>query len=142
MTYALSAALQTAVYQQLVGDLVLTELVGDAIFDAMPAGQIPPLYVALGPETVRDRSDASGAGASHELSILIVTQAAGFSVAKQAAAAVSDALVDANLTLSRGSLVALNFLKASAARVGSGDTRRITLIFRARVCAGTPQSTQ
>jgi hypothetical protein len=138
MSYAMSAALQTAIYQRLIGDPTLTGLVGSAIFDALPAGDVPPLYVTLGPETVRDQSDKTGAGALHELSILVVTQSAGFTQAKEAAAAVSDALVDAELSLTRGSLVSLNFLKASAARVGSGDTRRITLIFRARVCDATP----
>ncbi|MEM9785020.1 MAG: DUF3168 domain-containing protein, partial [Pseudomonadota bacterium] len=52
---------------------------------------------------------------------------------KDAAAAVSDALVDADLTLARGTLVSLNFYKAKAARVGTGDMRQINLIFRARV---------
>jgi hypothetical protein len=46
---------------------------------------------------------------------------------------VSDALVDADLTLTRGVLVALHFLKASARRIDEGDTRRIDLTFRARV---------
>ena len=63
----------------------------------------------------------------------MVTDTAGFAPAKAAAAAVSDALVDADLTLTRGKLVSLNFYRASAARVGTGETRTITLIFRARV---------
>lgn len=133
MSYAMSSALQTAIYQQLLNDAVLTSLVGTAIFDTMPAGEVPQLYVALGPETVRDQSDKTGAGALHELAIVVVTTTAGFVTAKAAAGAVSDALVDAKLSLSRGHLVSLNFYKAAAGRVGTGDTRRITLTFRARV---------
>jgi hypothetical protein len=89
--------------------------------------------VALGPEVARDRSDKSGAGAEHEFTVSVVTDSAGFVSAKATAAAVSDALVDADLTLTRGQLVSLNFYRAVAARVGTGDKRQINLIFRARV---------
>jgi hypothetical protein len=47
--------------------------------------------------------------------------------------AVSDALVGASLTLSRGVLVSLLFVKANARRIDEGDTRRIDMTFRARV---------
>lgn len=134
MSYALSGPLQAAVFQQLFNDPALSALVGDSIFDALPSGAVPPLYVALGPEKVRDASDATGGGALHELTISVVSDAAGFATAKAAAGLVSDALVGADLELSRGALVSLNFYKAAAARVGTGDTRRIDLFFRARVC--------
>ncbi len=61
MSYGVSAALQEAVYQQLQGDAVLAGLVGTDIFDAAPAGAVPSIYVSLGPEDVRDRSDQTGA---------------------------------------------------------------------------------
>jgi len=77
--------------------------------------------------------DKTGAGALHELTITVVTDAAGFAQAKTAAAAVSDALVDAPLILARGVLLSMQFYKAKAARVGTGDLRQINLIFRARV---------
>lgn len=133
MTYGVGPALQAAVYQRLAADPVLTALVGSAIFDAAPPGILPPLYVALGPERVRDRSDKTGQGAEHEFTVSVVTDAAGFSGAKAAAAAVSDALVDAALPLARGRLVSLSFLRAQADRVASGDQRQINLTFRARV---------
>ena len=57
---------------------------------------------------------------------------AGFLSAKEAAAAVSDALHDADLTLGRGRLVGLWFHKAKASLAGEGR-RRIDLTFRARV---------
>jgi hypothetical protein len=133
MSYGVSPALQTAVYQKLMTDTALAAMVGPAVFDALPAGALPSLYVALGPEVVRDRSDQSGAGAEHQFTISVVTDGAGFVAAKAAAAAVSDALVDAPLLLGRGRLVSLNFYKAAAVRVGGGMTRRIELTFRARV---------
>lgn len=133
MSYGVAGALQAAVYQRLVTDTALTGLVGAAVFDALPTGALPSLYVALGPEVVRDRSDKTGAGAEHEFTVSVVTDTAGFASAKAAAAAVSDALVDAPLTLTRGVLVSLNFYRAQAARVGSSAIRQINLTFRARV---------
>ena len=54
--------------------------------------------------------------------------------AKAVAAAISDTLVDADLTLSRGRLVGLWFERATARRSGTaGSARRIDLRFRARV---------
>jgi len=133
MSYAVAAALQRAVFARLTGDTILTALVGSAIYDALPTGTLPPLYVVLGSEEVRDASDKTGAGANHTFTISVVTESAGFAIAKEAAAAVSDALVDADLNLDRGTLVALNFYKAKAARVGTGAMRQINLMFRARV---------
>ncbi len=133
MSYGVASALQTAVYQRLTTDPALTVLVGQAIYDALPSGTLPPIYVALGPEVARDKSDKTGAGAEHEFTISVVTDAAGFAVAKEAAAAVSDALVDAPLLLMRGTLVSLNFYRATAARVGTNTLRQINLVFRARV---------
>lgn len=133
MSYGVAAALQAAVYQHLSTDPAVTALVGTAIYDALPTGALPGLYVALGQETARDRSDKTGGGAEHEFTVTVVTDSAGFASAKDVAAAISDALVDADLTLSRGVLVSLNFYRAVAARVETGDTRQINLVFRARV---------
>ncbi|MEM9434928.1 MAG: DUF3168 domain-containing protein [Pseudomonadota bacterium] len=133
MSYGVSAALQAAVFQQLSLDPVLTGLVPGAIFDAEPSGTLPPTYVSLGPESVRAQSDVTSDGAVHEFQVSIVTEAAGFQGAKDVAAAVSDALVDADLVLGRGELISLRFFKAQAARVDTGTARRIDLTFRARV---------
>ena len=133
MSYGVSSALQYAVFQHLQADTGLAALVGTDIFDAAPAGVVPTIYVSLGPEDVRDRSDKTGAGADHEFTVSVVTTAAGFQSAKDAAAAVSDALVDAPLVLTRGTLVSLNFVRARAKRVQDADVRRIDLRFRARV---------
>lgn len=133
MSYGVAAALQEAVYQRLAADAALAALVGGAIYDVVPEGSLPETYVSLGPEDAADRSDGTGGGAEHRFTVSVVTQAAGFRTAKEAAAAISDALVDAGLMLSRGRLVGLGFLKARARRVQDGDVRRIDLTFRARV---------
>ncbi|ARU01020.1 DUF3168 domain-containing protein [Yoonia vestfoldensis] len=133
MTYAVAAALQTAVYTRLAADAALAGLVGAAIYDAVPAGPLPPLYVVLGTEDVRDASDKTGNGADHALNIDVLSEAAGFASAKAAAGAVCDALLDLPLALSRGTLVSLRFTKAKALRTSSGNMRQITLTFRARV---------
>ncbi|MEM6409266.1 MAG: DUF3168 domain-containing protein [Pseudomonadota bacterium] len=133
MSYAMSAALQTAVYEALRTDTVLSSLIGEAIFDAAPAGALPQSYVSLGGERARDRSDKTGRGATHEFDVAVVTETQGFFAAKQIAAAVSDVLVDAELALSRGRLVYLRFVRARAARAEKGRIRRIDLTFQARV---------
>lgn len=133
MSYGVSAALQVAVFQALSTDVTLGGLVGQAIYDAVPSGTLPDLYVRLGSEEVKDASDGSGAGAVHRFGVSVITTTAGFARAKEAAAAVSDALHEADLTLLRGRLVSLRFEKAKAARIDAVSARRIDLTFRARV---------
>lgn len=129
MSYAAAAALQTAVYQRLVGDPALA---GVAIHDAVPP-DVTGTFVLIGPEEARDQSDRSGAGAEHLFVISVITDASGFLSIKTIAADISDALIGAPLTLGRGELVNLLFLRASARRIAEGETRRIDLTFRARV---------
>ena len=133
MSYGASAALQAAIYQRLTGDATIAAQVGSAIYDAIPAGPLPTTYVTLGPEDVRERSDRTAGGAWHRFTISVVTEDAGFHAAKVLAAAVGDALVDANLTLSRGRLAGLHFYRARARRESGGQRRRIDLTFRARI---------
>lgn len=133
MSYALSQALQAAVYQRLASDAELMSVVGGSVFDAVPPGPLPSIFVTLGPERVRDASDDLGQGAWHDFEVSVICDHTGFATAKTVAGAVADALVDAPLTLSRGALIGLRFLRARARRVGSGHQRRIDLTFRARV---------
>ena len=133
MSYGMAEVLQVAIYQHLQNDASLTSLIASAIYDEVPAGTLPETYVSLGAETVLDRSDKTGSGAEHRLTISVVSEAAGFAQSKAVAVAVSDALDDADLVLTRGRLVFLNFDRAAAKRVGSANTRRIDLRFRARV---------
>lgn len=133
MTYALSASLQAAVYNVLTQDQALTALVGGDIYDALPTGSLPDTYVSLGREDVRDASDQSGSGALHRFEVSVITSQPGFARAKEVAAAVSDALHDADLVLTRGRLVFLRFDRAEARRIDRRATREIQLRFRARV---------
>ena len=133
MSYAGSRSLQGAVYSALTADAALTSLVWAHIYDALPSGPAPSLYVSLGAETVEDASSQTGAGARHDFVVSVVAETSGFQAAKSVASAICDALIDARLVLSRGELVGLWFLKAKAARSGVGDIRRIDLTFRARV---------
>nr|WP_170538693.1 DUF3168 domain-containing protein [Ruegeria arenilitoris] len=134
MSYGVSAALQAAVFQQLVNDRDISSQVGDAVFDAVPSGVLPQTYITLGPEEVREASDKTGQGTLHRFTVSVVSEAAGFGGAKTLAGAVCDALDGAALTLDRGRLVGLWFERASARRTGTGGAiRQIDLRFRARV---------
>lgn len=133
MSYAVSAALQEAVYQRLSNDTDLVNLVGTAIYDVVPSGDVPELYVALGSETVRDNTDCANAGARHDFRVSVISEEAGFKSAKTAAGAASDALTDTWLTLARGRVTSFQFLRAVARRTENGLQRRIDMTFRAWV---------
>lgn len=130
MSYTAAAALQVAVYGRLSG---WPALAGVAVVDAMPSGTAPETFVLIGPEAVMDQSDKTGAGAEHRFEVAVISTDTGFLSAKTAAAAVSDALVGAGLTLTTGHLVGISFLRATARRLDEGATRRIDLTFRARI---------
>lgn len=129
MSYGAAPAVQQAVFQRLSTWPALT---GVATYDAVPPNATGT-FVLIGPEEARDQSDKTGAGAEHQLIISVITDATGFLSIKTIAADISDALIDAPLTLSRGTLVNLQFLRASARWIEEGETRRIDLTFRARV---------
>ena len=133
MSYGVSAALQGAVYQALAADAALAALVGSQVFDAAPAGEVPDLYVALGPEDVTAEADSSGTVTTHRLVISVVGRVAGFGALKAAAAAVSDRLDGAGLGLARGHLLSMDFQKARARRSNANQERRIDMWFRAIV---------
>lgn len=133
MSYALSAVLQTAIYQKLSADPELQALVGDAVYDAVPTGVLPSTYITLGPENAVARTDRSSAATRHDFVISVHTERDGFQAIKEVAAAISDALVDAPLSLSRGSLSTLEFLRAKARRSSNSQMRQVDLWFRARV---------
>jgi len=133
MSYAVSAALQSAVFSTVATDPGVIAVVGDAVYDAIPSGTLPGLYISLGPENVRAEDDKTGSGSVHRFVVSVVTDVPGFRAAKEAAGAVSDALHEADLTLTRGILVSLQFQRARAFKIEKGTGRRIDLTFRARV---------
>lgn len=135
MSYAWAAGLQAGVYQALAGDAALSALAGDAIFDAPPLSDLPPVFIMLGPEEAQDRSDASGAGAEHRFTVSVVGEGPGFLAAKTVAARVSEVLQGTppalTAALSPAHLTGLWFDRAVAK--SEGARRRIDLRFRARV---------
>lgn len=133
MSYAISAALQRGVFAALGADPAVSDAVGDAIYDALPSGSLPSLYVSLGPETVRVADDKTGTGAVHLFVVSVITETPGFSGAKALAGAVCDVLHSADLTLDRGRLVSMRFERARAGKIDKGAGRKIDLTFRARV---------
>lgn len=130
MSYQAAAALQAAVFTRLSG---FPALAGVSIVDAMPPGTAPGSFVLIGPEQVVDQSDKTGGGAEHRFEVAVISDASGFVSAKTLAGAVSEALVDAGLTLATGSLVSIGFLRATARRLDGGALRRIDMTFRARI---------
>ncbi len=133
MSYQLAPALQTAVYQHLAADADLAALLGGALYDAIPPATPPATYALLGAEEVTDRSDSTGHGAEHALTVTVVTDATGFLPAKRIAARIAEALDAPVLALARGRLVALWFERARARKTDGDAIRRIELRFRARV---------
>lgn len=131
MSYVLSDTLQAAVYEALSGDAALMALVNDAVFDALPPGEVPPLYVALGAERVRDRSDYETPAALHEFAVTIRSDEPGYQGAKRAAARISEILDGADLSLNRGRLVRMDFYKANARQ--RAERREVEVWFRAFV---------
>lgn len=130
MSYHAAAALQGAIYGRLTG---FPALAGVSIVDAAPPPSPLGSFVLIGPEVVLDQSDKSGGGAEHRFDVAVISDAAGFLTAKAIAGAVSEALVDAPLTLATGTLVSIRFTRAVARRLDQGLVRRIDMTFRARI---------
>ncbi len=133
MSIGASAALQAAVFQVLSADTTLGAIVGTRIYDEVPPGPVTGTMISVGHGEVRDLSDVTGPMAEHLFMVSVISDAEGFQSAKAAAAAVSDALVDAAPALTRGRVVLIAFQRAKARRVRAGQTRRIDLTFRAIV---------
>lgn len=134
MSYFASAALQGAVYQCLRSDAGVIDLVGDAVYDALPIDPPGGVYISLGPEEVMDLSDSGGTAARHDFVVSVLAgtdQGAGFRAVKEAAVAVSTALEGTELVTDTGHVAGLWFLRARAKRVENGAERRVDLTFRA-----------
>ena len=133
MSYAAASALQTALFSLLSGDATLATLAPGGVFDAPVPGTPQGSYVVLGIEDALDRSDISGPGAEHRVTLQVISDAHGFATVKDAAARV-DALMQGPVpTLSQGRVVAVWFQDARARRLDGGDLRRIELRYRIRI---------
>lgn len=139
MNYLASAALQGAVYEALRADPDLWDMIGDAVYDAMPVTAPSGVYVALGPEDVTDAGDMTGHAARHDFVISVLSgseESGGFAGVKAAAAAVAAALEGAPLPLDEGRVAGLWFLRSRARRTDGGTGRRVDMTFRATVDLG------
>jgi hypothetical protein len=137
MTYALSWPLQEGVFQLLSTDVGVAALVGARVYDAPPPldAEVDPdgIYVTIGDESAQDWSTATDNGASHLLTIAVHAQRRGFAEAKQAAGAISDAMLGGGIAMSRGRAVLVRFVDARTRR-GEGDAlRRVDMRFRITV---------
>ena len=135
MTYALSWPLQQGVFQLLSAAPGVALLVGSRIYDApLPAEADPgALYVTIGDESVADWSTGSDRGAAHDLTIAVHAPRRGFGEAKQAAGAISDALLNGPVAMSRGRAVQVRFLGARTRREEGDALRRVEMRFRVTV---------
>ncbi|AUH34161.1 DUF3168 domain-containing protein [Paracoccus tegillarcae] len=139
MSYAAGVALQAAVYQQLRADVALSDLVGDAVYDAMPVEAPSGVYVSLGPDDARDAGDVSARGSRHDFVVSVLSgtdETDGFGAVKEVASAVSAVLESGETVLAHGHLAGMWFLRAKARRVENGAARRVDLTFRARIDLG------
>ena len=134
MTYALAWPLQEALFDLICKDPGCDAHFVGRIYDAPPpyAADATPdgLYLTLGDEQAQDWSTGSDAGSVHVVSINIHAPRRGFAEAKQAAGAVSDAVMGGTLTLSRGRVVNTRFVDARTRREEKDALRRIELRFR------------
>ena len=136
MSYGMSAALQAAIFQTPAGRCARwRRWSAAAIYDVVPAGQVPGTYVSLGPEDVRDRSDKTGRGCGPSISRSAWSPTRrGSSSAKTVAGGDSDALDGRTPPLVTRAAGHAS-VSAGPARSGSArrENRRIDLTFRARV---------
>ncbi len=135
MTYACAWALQQALHARLSTDPEVGARLGGRIYDAAPPEGAPrdALYLTIGDDRAEDRSSGTTRGAEHQVTLAVTAPRAGFAEAKAAAAAVCDALLGAEIPLSRGALVVLAFDRAETKRLEDDALRRVLLTFRARV---------
>ena len=134
MTYALSWPLQQGLFSLLCESALCETHFNGQIFDApLPFGsEAAPegLYLIIGDEEVQDWSTATDPGAVHLISLNIHAPRRGFAEAKQAAADISDALLNGSLALARGQVVNIRFVDATTHREESDQLRRIEMRFR------------
>ncbi|MEM1162092.1 MAG: DUF3168 domain-containing protein [Pseudomonadota bacterium] len=137
MTYALSWPLQQAIYGLMSQDAACAAWFADRVYDAPPHFQAEAapdgLYLTFGDEDVTDWSTADDAGAEHLVRITVHAPRQGFAEAKQAASAVSDAILGGDLAPSRGHVVNARFVDARTRRRDDDGLRQIEMRFRLRL---------
>jgi len=137
MTYAISWPLQEGIYSLVCSDPACLSTVGTRVFDAVPleADNSTPedVYMTFGDEDVQDWSSGSTNGAIHTVTVSVHAPRHGYSDAKQAAAAISDAILSGALSLTRGTVINVRFIDGRTIRQEADGIRRIDLRFRITV---------
>lgn len=124
-------ALQQAIYQALVADAALTNLLGGAaVYDDVPQRAAFP-YVTIGEGVARDWGSATEDGQEHTLSIHVWSKGRGRREVHAIADAVRAVLHDAPLSLPGHALVSLRFELSDTRRVQGGKAYHAILRFRA-----------
>ena len=134
MTYALSWPLQEGIYSAICANQVCGEFFAHRVFDG-PApfqgdAEVEGLFLTLGDEQVRDWSTGTDSGAEHLVTLTVHAPRRSFGEAKQAAAAVSDALLLGAVTLTRGRVINARFTEARTRRLERDALRQIEMRFR------------
>jgi hypothetical protein len=133
MSVVHSAALQSAIYQELIGAVSISSLIGANVFDAVPSASAATTYVLIGEEKVLSRSDFGKAASRHDVTVNVVSTASGFSDAKIVASEICNVLDGSALNLTSGNLRNIQFISAKSRRDTGAAERRIDLIFRALI---------
>jgi hypothetical protein len=129
-----SLALQAAVVAALKADATLTGLVGQRIYDRVPAGASFP-YVALGSDEVLDDGYDIDCGDGYEIfsALHVWSRAVGQVEMKRIAGACRDALHDAALTVTGFSLIDFKHRQTRYLDDPDGATRHAVVGFRALI---------
>ena len=133
MTYALAWPLQEALFTLFTTNAACVAAFGGRVFDGTPPltnADAEGPYLVIGDEEARDWSTKTEGGAVHVVRFDVHAPRRGFGEAKQAAAAVSDAMLAATLPTSRGTVVNTRFVDARTERDENDALRRIRLQFR------------
>lgn len=134
MTYALAWPLQEALFDLINADPACTGYFDDRIYDSPPpfsaTAEPEGLYLTMGDEEAQDWSTGSEEGCLHVVTLNVHAPRRGFSEAKQAAGALSDAVMGSTLSLSRGRVINIRFVDARTKREEKNALRRIELRFR------------
>lgn len=131
-----SLALQTALFEHLRADPVLTEtLGGPRIYDASPhaqSGEGPPPYITLRDESVTAWDTKTEEGTAHELTFTVWSAERGFSQVKSIQAALADALATVP-ELADARVIDLRFVSSATRRERRTRLRRADCVYRALV---------
>jgi hypothetical protein len=126
-----SWSLQRAIYEVLVADAAMLDLLGGPrIFDAVPDNSAFP-YLTLGQSSVNDWSSGSEAGEEHRLTLHVWSRAVGRRETHELMAALRGVLHDRALDLDGHRLVNLRHELSEARREADGVTYHGIVRFRA-----------